>query len=233
MKICLIDIPGIPLGKHNIRDPRLDLVDELVTADKKTYVQTEIVSEEGLAAADCIVVHKNRQVDLILQDLEFIDTRLGRQPGDAEKAVLLKLAEALGKETFASEAALSEEEKRLIAANALATAKPVVVADPEELETPEALMVRAYQESGYISFLTVGGRENRAWTIRRGCTAWEAAGVIHSDIQRGFIRAEVIGFDDLVEAGGETQAKRSGKQRLEMRQYVMQDYDAVHYRFSR
>ena len=233
MKICLIDIPGIPLGKHNIRDPRLDLVDELVAADKKTYVQADVVSEEGLAAADCILVHRNRRVDLILQDLEFIDTRLGRHPGDAEKVVLLKLEETLESETFASAAALSAEERALIAANALVTSRPVVVADPEEREATEALMVRAYQESGYISFLTVGGKENRAWTIRKGCTAWEAAGVIHSDIQRGFIRAEVIGFDDLVEAGGEIQAKRAGKQRLEMKQYVMKDYDVVNYRFSR
>ena len=81
--------------------------------------------------------------------------------------------------------------------------------------------------------LTVGGKENRAWPIRAGATAWEAAGTIHTDIQKGFIRAEIISFADFVQAGGETQAKRAGKQRLELKTYVMQDYDVVNFRFNK
>ena len=94
-------------------------------------------------------------------------------------------------------------------------------------------MVRAFKESGYISFLTVGGKENRAWPVRTGTTAWEAGGTIHTDIQKGFIRAEIISFADFVEAGGETQAKRAGKQRLELKTYVMQDYDLTNFRFNK
>ena len=109
----------------------------------------------------------------------------------------------------------------------------MVVAEEAELAAPEPLMVRAFQEGGYISFLTVGGKENRAWAIRRGLTAWEAGGVIHTDIQKGFIRAEIISFADFLEAGGETQAKRAGKQRLELKTYVMQDYDVVNFRFNK
>jgi len=81
--------------------------------------------------------------------------------------------------------------------------------------------------------LTVGGKENRAWSIRTGLNAWEAAGSIHSDIQKGFIRAEVISFADFLEAGGETQAKRAGKQRLETKQYIVQDYDLLNFRFNK
>ena len=83
------------------------------------------------------------------------------------------------------------------------------------------------------AFLTVGGKENRAWPIRAGLTAWEAAGTIHTDIQKGFIRAEIISFADFIEAGGETQAKRAGKQRLELKTYVMQDYDLLNFRFNK
>ena len=64
-------------------------------------------------------------------------------------------------------------------------------------------------------------------------TAWESAGVIHSDIQKGFIRAEIIDFGDFTAAGGETQAKRAGKQRLEMKQYIIKDYDLVNFRFNK
>jgi ribosome-binding ATPase YchF (GTP1/OBG family) len=101
------------------------------------------------------------------------------------------------------------------------------------LQDPDALMVRAFHESGYISFLTVGGKENRAWPIRKGTTALDAAGSIHTDLQKGFIRAEVIAFDDLIQTGGETQAKRANKLRLETKTYVMQDYDVVNFRFSK
>ena len=68
---------------------------------------------------------------------------------------------------------------------------------------------------------------------RRGATAWEAAGAIHSDIQKGFIRAEIISYADFIQAGGETQAKRAGKLRLETKTYVVQDYDLVNFRFNK
>ena len=87
--------------------------------------------------------------------------------------------------------------------------------------------------SGYISFLTVGGSENRAWLIRKGATAQEAGGAIHTDIQKGFIRVEIIGYDDFVAAGGETQAKHANKMRVETKGYVMQDYDLANFRFKK
>jgi hypothetical protein len=116
---------------------------------------------------------------------------------------------------------------------ALITRKPVVVALPAEAGEVDALLVRAFAAAGWISFLTVGGKENRAWPIRVGSTAWDAGGAIHTDIQQGFIRAEIIGWADFLAAGGETQAKRAGKLRLETKQYVMQDYDLVNFRFNK
>ena len=81
-------------------------------------------------------------------------------------------------------------------------------------------------------FFTVGPKEAHAWSVRRGTPAVEAAGKIHSDIERGFIRAEVIGYDDFVEHGGESGAKAAGKARLEGKDYVMQSGDVVHFRFN-
>ena len=230
MKICVIGIPGVPLGKHNLKDPRLDQADKLVEAKKKTYAQVDVVGEEGMQEADLILVPRDRLLDVIFKDLEFIETRLGRGPGDAEKAVLEKLKVALESEKTAFQAGLTPEEWQSVAAHNFHSNKPVVIAEPGELEHPEALMVRAFRESGHMCFLTVGGKENRAWPIRQGITAWEAAGSIHTDIQKGFVRAEIIGWDDFIQAGGETQAKRAGKQRLETKTYVMQDCDVVNFR---
>ncbi|MEX2291278.1 MAG: redox-regulated ATPase YchF [Mycobacteriales bacterium] len=85
---------------------------------------------------------------------------------------------------------------------------------------------------GLQTYLTAGPKEARAWTIRKGATAPEAAGVIHTDFQRGFIKAEVIGFDDLVELGSVTAARAAGKARMEGKDYVMQDGDVVEFRFN-
>jgi ribosome-binding ATPase YchF (GTP1/OBG family) len=83
-----------------------------------------------------------------------------------------------------------------------------------------------------ITFFTAGEKETRAWTLRRGQTAIEAAGTIHSDIARGFIRCEVIRWDDLVAAGSHSEASRAGKQRLEAKTYVVEDGDVLNIRFN-
>ncbi|MET7300258.1 redox-regulated ATPase YchF [Embleya sp. NPDC005575] len=85
---------------------------------------------------------------------------------------------------------------------------------------------------GLQTYLTAGPKEARAWTVAKGATAPEAAGVIHTDFQRGFIKAEVIGFDDLVETGSRAEARTKGKARMEGKDYIMQDGDVVEFRFN-
>jgi ribosome-binding ATPase YchF (GTP1/OBG family) len=85
---------------------------------------------------------------------------------------------------------------------------------------------------GLQTYLTAGPKESRAWTIRRGATAPEAAGVIHSDFQRGFIKAEVVSIADLVAAGTMLEARARGKVRMEGKDYVMHDGDVVEFRFN-
>jgi len=90
----------------------------------------------------------------------------------------------------------------------------------------------AFRTLGLQTYLTAGPKESRAWTIKQGATAPEAAGVIHTDFQRGFIKAEVIGFEDLVAAGSTQAARAAGKARIEGKDYVMQDGDVVEFRFN-
>ena len=85
---------------------------------------------------------------------------------------------------------------------------------------------------GLQTFLTAGPKESRAWTIPKGATAPQAAGAIHTDFQKGFIKAEIVSFDDLVDAGSMAQAKARGKVRMEGRDYVMADGDVVEFRFN-
>jgi len=96
----------------------------------------------------------------------------------------------------------------------------------------DRLIVKAYQALDLITYITSGEMETKAWTIKRGTKAPQAAGVIHTDFEKGFIRAEVIKWQDLVEAGGEAHAREKGLLRLEGKDYVMQDGDVCHFRFS-
>ncbi|SFC54004.1 redox-regulated ATPase YchF [Clostridium uliginosum] len=96
----------------------------------------------------------------------------------------------------------------------------------------DTLIEASYKLLGLMSFLTAGVQEVRAWTIKEGTKAPAAAGKIHSDIERGFIRAEVVGYEDLVECGSEAAAKEKGKFRLEGKEYIMKDGDVVNFRFN-
>ena len=96
----------------------------------------------------------------------------------------------------------------------------------------EKLIHAAFDLLGLMTFLTAGPDECRAWTIVKGTTAPKAAGKIHSDIERGFIRAEIVNFDDLVAAGSTAAAREKGQVRLEGKDYIMQDGDVTYFRFN-
>ena len=118
--------------------------------------------------------------------------------------------------------------------------KGLPVEDAKELlesygvqETGLAQMIHAaYDILGLQSYLTAGVQEIRAWTIKKGATAPQAAGVIHTDFERGFIAAQVVDYDDLISAGSEQAAKQQGKMRTEGKEYVMQPGDVVEFRFN-
>ncbi len=85
---------------------------------------------------------------------------------------------------------------------------------------------------GLQTYFTAGVKEVRAWTIHKGDTAPQAAGVIHTDFERGFIRAQVIAYDDFIALGGEAKAKEAGKMRAEGKEYIVQDGDVIHFLFN-
>jgi ribosome-binding ATPase len=149
--------------------------------------------------------------------------------GNALSAKVAEKAAAEGTEAVVISAAIEAEIAQL--------------SDPEEkqefldsLELDEpglTKLIRAgYKLLNLLTFFTVGPKEARAWTVRRGAKAPEAAGEIHTDFQRGFIRAETISYADYVATNGEQGAKDAGKMRVEGSEYVVQDGDVFHFRFN-
>lgn len=96
----------------------------------------------------------------------------------------------------------------------------------------DRLTLAGYELLNLITYFTVGPKEARAWTIERGTRAPQGAGKIHTDFEKGFIRAEVIGYEDYVTCRGEVGAREKGKLRVEGKDYVLQDGDVVHFRFN-
>ncbi|WP_457608601.1 redox-regulated ATPase YchF [Nitratifractor sp.] len=96
----------------------------------------------------------------------------------------------------------------------------------------DQIIRKGFEKLGLMSYFTAGVKEVRAWTIRRGTAAPKAAAVIHNDFEKGFIRAEVIAYEDFVKYGGEAGAKEAGKMRLEGKEYIVQDGDVMHFRFN-
>ena len=150
---------------------------------------------------------------------------------------------ATGNEYAARVEALARAEgAKCVVISAAIEAEIALLEEPERTEFLRELgleepglnrLIRAgYRLLDLITFFTAGPKEARAWTVRRGATAPEAAGVIHTDFQRGFVRAEVISYEDYVAFGGEQGAKEAGRMRLEGRNYIVQDGDVIHFLFS-
>jgi GTP-binding protein YchF len=183
------------------------------------------------------------------------------QPKDAEEAKALERAQlltakpvlyvcnvdeadaadgnALSKRVF--EKAAAENAKAVVVSAAIESEIATLPAEEREAfladlglhETGLARVIRAgYELLGLITFFTAGPKEARAWTVHRGARAPEAAGEIHTDFERGFIRAETIAFDDYVRCGGEAGARDAGKLRSEGKDYVVQDGDVMLFRFN-
>ena len=136
MKIALFGLTGIKTGKHNLKDPRFDEADKLVEADKKTHAQVDVVGEDQLLDADAILVSVEGRADMILKDLEFVETRLGRDPQPAERAALEKIKALLEQEKFVFNSGLAPEDLQAVAAHNFFTAKPIAVAEPADWKIP-------------------------------------------------------------------------------------------------
>ncbi len=234
MKIGILGIEGITAGRANIMDNRVKTLKTMFNSPKEVYIQADIVTDaEKIIEADGIVCPESAKLDLIVNDMEFVETRLGRSADEIEKKLFTRFKELLDQEKFLSELALNEEEKKLISGYSLLTIKPIYLAKPDELGDKGKLLFSAYYHFGWISYFTAGDKDAHAWSIKKGANAWEASGAIHSDIQKGFIRAEVVSYQDLINDGSLAKARSANHIRLEMKEYIVQDGDYIVFRCNK
>lgn len=234
MKIGILGIDGIPPGRANIMDDRVKTLKAMFNSPKEVYIQADIVTDAAkIIEADGIISPESAKLDLVVNDMEFVETRLERSADEIEKKLFIRFKELLDQEKFLSELTLNEEEKKLISGYSLLTIKPVYLAKSGELEDKGKLLFSAYYHFGWISYFTAGDKDAHAWSVKKGANAWEASGAIHSDIQKGFIRAEVVSYQDLVNDGSLNKARSANHIRLEMKEYIVQDGDYIVFRCNK
>jgi GTP-binding protein YchF len=292
-----VDVPGVAKGEGSalVDLPALRGVDALVHV-VRAFESDVVPHPDG--SVDPLRDAKMLELELILADLGAVERRIERLEANikkankaedvAERALFLKMKEALEAERPLRELTLLDEEKRRLRSYSFLSEKPVLIvvnmgedqvrrassvleasglqglaqrpglalcpvsatieAEMAQLAPEDAKAFRedlglaepgldrvirtSYALLGLVSFLTAGDDECRAWTIRKGTRAQQAAGAIHSDIERGFIRAEVVAYDDLVAAGSIAACRERGTLRLEGKDYVVQDGDVINFRFN-
>lgn len=228
MKITVLGV-DFPLGKKTLPDERLQKLKEIVRSSQVTYIQIEFTGPDQIKTSDGILCDESSKLDLVLSDLEIIEAKIAEE---AANPLFLRAKEALEKETFLNEVPFGGDDRKLLLGFNLVTLKPTLFVNKENLPPIPEMMHLAFNNCGMISFFTANERELRAWPINKGATVYEAAGVIHSDIQRGFIKAEVIGYEDLIKLGALNAARSHGLARLENKEYIVKDADLVQIRFN-
>jgi hypothetical protein len=227
MKVAVFGLEGFPLGKKSFADEKLDSLVEIFKSKKATPLQIEFVPIEEVKDAEVVLSREDKKTDLVLTDLEYVQDRLAKEISPEEKSLFTKADSILEKEDFLYKH-FSSAELKLLKGFPLLTVLPVyLIPGDSNLDLSAQALKEIYYASGRIVFFTAGEKEARMWSIHKGDTALEAAGCIHSDIQQGFIKAEVVSVDDILTAGHYNQVKNEGKIRLEGKEYIVQDGDYI------
>jgi len=235
-ELCLTDLESL--------EKRLERTQKMMKGgDKKPLAEQEVLKrliehlgnaqparKAGLTSEEMDMV-KDMNL-LTLKPVLYVANIDEKDAADASASPLFKAvqewAAAEGAEAIAASAKLEAEISELPNEEAVAFLQEMGVAEPGL----NKLIKAGYRLLDLISFLTAGTPEVRAWTIRRGTKAQHAAGKIHSDIERGFIRAEIVAYDDLMACGSFNAAKEKGLVRLEGKEYIMKDGDVTNFRFN-
>ena len=233
MKVAVFGLEDFPLGKKSLSDERLPRLKEIFKSKKATPLQIEFIPIEEVKDAEVVLSKEEKKTDLILSDLEYVQDRLTKEIPAEEKNLFNKVKEILEKEDFLYKH-LSDAELKILKGFPLLTNLPVyLIKDDSSFDLSPDVLKEIYYASGRIYFFTGAERESRMWSLHKGKTAWEAAGCIHSAIQQGFIRAEVVNIDELLAAGHYNQVKNEGKVRLEEKDYIVQDGDYILFRANK
>jgi len=228
MKICFAGF-DLPEGKVKFQDEKVMTLGNKFAPLKTTPFYVEFIKNDFLNC-DAIFLARDHILDLLILDLEKLENRRDRTADAQEKKLLNKCLEHLEQETPLCEFQFSKEEMSLLRGLAPLSLKPTVVA--EELPEINAIIEAVLAKAGIVFFYTADKKEVHAWPVKKGADIVSCAGKIHSDLARGFIKADIVSYHDLMGVYNMQEARSKGLVKLVDRDYSIRPGDVVEIRFN-
>ena len=228
MKICFLGC-DLPEGKVKYQDTRVIALDKKFAAKKVTPFYAEFIKDD-CQQCDGFIVSRENILDLLILDMEKLETRRDRTADDRERDLLSRCLEYLEQETPLCDVEFTEEESALLRTLAPLSLKPTVIAETQ----PEinAAIELVLDKAGIVFFYTADKKEVHAWPVKEDSDIVTCAGKIHSDLARGFIKAEIVSYEDLIKVYNWQEARTKGLVRLVDRDYTIQAGDIIEIRFN-
>lgn len=228
MKIGFIGM-DLPEGKTKYKDQSLIALQEKDKPKKVTPFFAQFIADD-FVHADAIVVPGSQILDLLILDMEKIESRLNRITDEKEKELMEQCMEKLEDEIPLCDVAFNDEEKELLLGAALLSIKPVIQVEGDE--EVNDIITKALEKAGYMFFYTSGPSESHAWFVKKGSTILECAGKIHTDLARGFIKGDIVLFEDYMNCHNFNECKSKGLVKVVDRDYIVEPNEVIEIRFN-
>jgi ribosome-binding ATPase YchF (GTP1/OBG family) len=229
MKIAYSGI-ALPEGKVRYEDPVVRSLEAKFAPKKVTPYYFEFIGD-NFASADIIVLSRDHILDLLIYDMEKMETRLERSEDAEERQVLSKVLAGLEEGIPVCDMELGEVEASCMRQTGPLSLKPVLIVDSGSVDV-QTLIPLALEKAGMIFFYTAGQQEVHAWLVGKGFNARDCAGKIHTDLARGFIKAEIIPVNDMLLCHSMNDARKRGLSRLVDRDFIIPSETVMEIRFN-
>jgi ribosome-binding ATPase len=228
LKICFFGL-DLPEGKVKYQDARVMALDKKFAPKKVTPFYAEFIKDDW-QQCDAFLISREHVLDLLILDLEKLENRQDRTTDEGERQLLSRCLEALEQEIPLCDLEFNAEESALLKTLAPLSLKPtlIVEAQPEVNDAIEQVLHKA----GITFFYTADKKEVHAWPVKENSDIVTCAGKIHSDLARGFIKAEIVSFDDLMKVYNWQEARSRGLVKLVDRDYLIREGDVIEIRFN-
>ncbi len=232
MNIAVIGLENFPKNKVKIPDERLKVLQKMFKSKEIVPAAVFFLGMDRIKDCEGIICSESEKLNLVVEDMDFIDKKLSSAGDFKDRTLFEKAMGYLEREEFLykgmEDSVLSKEELSRLREYPLITVRPfIVLPDTAQLSDLPQMW---WHRFGRAIFFTAGPKDSHAWLFRIGQTALDCAGIIHTEIARGFVRAEVVNYDVLVECGSLSAVRQMGKLRLEGKDYLMQEGDWVLFR---
>jgi ribosome-binding ATPase YchF (GTP1/OBG family) len=216
-------------GKAKFNDEKLSALQKKDNPKKVTPFFAKFIGDD-LIHSDAIVVPRDQILDVLILDMEKIESRLNRITDDTEKQLMERCMAHLEDEKPLCDVEFSDEEKDLLRAASLLSIKPVVQIDGNE--DVNTIISLALEKAQYMFFYTSGPTESHAWLVKKGSTILECAGKIHTDLARGFIKGDIVSFEDYLTCHNFNECKSKGLVKVVDRDYIVEPNEVIEIRFN-